>query len=88
MILSAFLYAFLFIAVLGFLSILVPLRFLRIRTRRAGAVVMLAGIVGVVVMAMLPVTEKRAATKATRLDDFMPVWQFSERHTIDVAAPL
>jgi len=84
---SVLLYLALAVAFAGFVSILVPLRFLRIRTRRKGAVVMVAGIVGVVVIAMLPVSEKRIAKRESRLDDFMPVWQFGERHDIVVAAP-
>jgi hypothetical protein len=33
-----------------------------------------------------PATESRANKVETRLDEFVPVWQFSERHTISVAA--
>ncbi len=34
-----------------------------------------------------PIREHRVERVETRLDDFMPVWQFSEHHSIDVAAP-
>jgi len=35
----------------------------------------------------LPVREKRTTARAMMLDEWMPVWQFDERHEIDVAAP-
>jgi hypothetical protein len=34
-----------------------------------------------------PVREKRVSARATRLDEFMPVYQFDERHAIHVDAP-
>ncbi|MBI1741994.1 hypothetical protein HYR54_02885 [Candidatus Acetothermia bacterium] len=48
----------------------------------AGAGVLVAGI-GLI----LPVSESRVTRMETRLDEFAPVWQFREFHTIDVAAP-
>lgn len=34
-----------------------------------------------------PIREHRAERVATHLDEFMPVWQFGEHHSIEVAAP-
>jgi hypothetical protein len=34
-----------------------------------------------------PTRDSRVTKAETRLDEFMPVWQFSERHAIRVAAP-
>jgi len=34
-----------------------------------------------------PIHEHRVSRVETRLDEFMPLWQFSEHHSIDVAAP-
>ena len=34
-----------------------------------------------------PIREHRVQRVATRLDEFMPVWQFGEHHSIEVAAP-
>lgn len=34
-----------------------------------------------------PIREHRVERAKSRLDEFMPVWQFSERHSIEVAAP-
>jgi hypothetical protein len=47
-----------------------------------GVAALLAGI-----RLFLPVSESRAASRATRLDEFAPVWQFREFHSIRVAAP-
>ena len=35
----------------------------------------------------LPAPESRVETAETRLDEFVPVWQFRELHTIRIAAP-
>jgi len=71
---------------LGFVSLLKPLRFLRIRSRARGAVVLLAGVLVVVVGMALPAKETRTAEPRTQLDRFVPVYQFSEFHSTRVAA--
>jgi len=83
---SILLYASLATSATGLLSLAKPLRFLRIRTRRAGAAVTIAGAVGVAAALMIPTSEKRAGATRTRLDEFMPVWQFDETHTIEINA--
>lgn len=84
---SLLLYAGLFAAFLGALSIIYPLRFLRIRTRGRGGLLLLAGLIVAVVALALPTRDKRATTGTTLLDEAMPVWQFDERHSIEVDAP-
>ena len=34
-----------------------------------------------------PARNSRVSKAETRLDEFMPVWQFRERHNIRIAAP-
>lgn len=76
-----------FAAVLvGSLSILWPLRFLRIRTRARGAIVAAAGLLIAIVALSLPARTKTASTPKTKLDEWMPSWQFDEQHTIHVNA--
>ena len=87
MIESVLLYTGLAVAFAGLVSLALPLRFLRIRTRRTAMIVFLAGMLLAIVTLALPVREKRVAHTATALDRFMPVWQFDERHTIHVDAP-
>jgi hypothetical protein len=84
---SILLYAGLGVAFLGALSIVYPLRFLRIRTRGRGALLFLAGLIVFVVALALPTTEKRVIAGTTLLDEAMPVWQFDEKHSIEVDAP-
>ena len=71
----------------GLLSILWPLRFLRIRTRARGAIVAAAGLLVVIAALSWPVGTKTVSTPATKLDEWMPTWQFDEQHTIHVEAP-
>jgi hypothetical protein len=83
----ALVYAGFLLAFLGFASLLIPLRFLRIRSRARGALVLLAGLFLTVIGMALPARETRIAEPRTRLDELVPVYQFSEFHSIRVAAP-
>jgi hypothetical protein len=83
---SVLLYFGFAIIFVGSLSILWPLRFLRIRTRKAGAIVTAVGFLVAVVILLLPVRTKQVSTATTKLDEWMPVWQFDEEHTIHVDA--
>lgn len=57
------------------------------RWRRRGAFLAIAGAAVVVTSLMLPAGERRVSKPLTRLDHFMPVWQFREVHSLRVAAP-
>lgn len=71
----------------GALSILWPLRLLRIRTRLRGALVAAAGLLIVIIVLSLPVGTKAISTPTTKLDEWMPKWQFDEEHSIHIHAP-
>ena len=71
----------------GALSIIRPLRFLRIRNRAAGTLVALAGLFIVAVALAIPSREKRVVTPVSLLDQSIPVWQFAEHHAIRLSAP-
>ena len=83
---GAILYLALLGAIAGVVSLVKPLRFLGIRTRKRGALVLLLGLVAFAVGVYLPVTETRVEVPRTRLDEFAPVYQFSEFHSVDIAA--
>jgi len=74
------------ITFVGALSILWPLRFLRIRTRWRGGIIAIIGLLVVVVVCALPARTKRVSTPATKLDEWMPKWQFDEEHSIHIDA--
>lgn len=86
MTLSILLYAGLVVAVAGFLSILYPLRWLGIRTRRAGALVLVAGLAAAVVALAWPTPTLHVPTPRARLDAIMPDYQFAEFHQTRVHA--
>jgi hypothetical protein len=72
---------------LGGVSLIWPLSFLAIRTRREAAVILVVGLLVVVMGESLPAGETRVATPRTLLDQFAPVYQFSEFHSIRISAP-
>jgi len=86
MIPSAVVYAGFILAFAGFVSLVKPLRFLGIRSRARGGLILLAGLLAVMVGMALPAPETRIAVPRTELDHFVPVYQFREFHSIQVAA--
>jgi hypothetical protein len=84
---GAILYLAPFGAAAGAVSLLIPLQFLGIRTRKRGLGVLVLSLLAFTAGVYLPITETRVETPRTRLDEFAPVYQFSEFHSILVAAP-
>src|ERR1700690_2226400 len=68
-------------------SLVKPLRFFGIRTRKRGLDVLGLSLLAFTTGVYLPIAETRAETPRTRLDEFAPVYQFSEFHSILVSAP-
>src|SRR5215472_10861445 len=71
----------------GGLSILRPLTFVGIWSRVQGLILVAIGAVVFLVGANLPVKEMRVATPVTRLDEFVPAYEFEELHSTQIHAP-
>lgn len=84
---SLFVYFGLITGVFGLILVARPSQRLRIPTRSRATLVAATGILTAAVFLCLPTTEYRVRRAVTRLDDFAPVWQFGEFHTIRIAAP-
>ncbi len=84
---SVIVYSGLIIALAGVVLLVKPIRRLRAWTRPRRLVVSGAGVLLAGVGLILPVSESRVARVQTRLDEFVPAWQFREYHVIRVAAP-
>jgi hypothetical protein len=79
-------YGGLLVTLLGAISVVWPLRLLAIRSRATGVLVLFCGVLIFVIGATLPADETRVATARTKLDEFAPVYQFSESHSIQIGA--
>src|SRR5215470_17209460 len=79
-------YAGLLAGAAGVLSLLWPLRFLGIRSRRAAAVVALAGALLAAVGIRLPAPVRSSRGGPARLDAVLPEFQFHEFHETRVRA--
>ena len=75
------------LAFAGLILIVKPIRRLRVPTRRRALAVAAAGVALAGTALALPAPESRASRVESRLDEFAPVWQFREHHTIRIAAP-
>ena len=80
-------YAGFLMVLAGGVSILRPLTFLNIWTRFQGVMLLVVGAGAFLVGASLPAKEQKVETPATRLDEFLPAYQFGEFHSIRVRAP-
>ena len=84
--LSTLVYSGIVMAFAGLANVVVPFRFLGIRKRASGAL-MLAGGAGLAFAALSwPASTIRVAQPRTQLDQIMPEYQFSERHSVIIHA--
>ena len=74
-------------ALAGLLSLVRPLRFFGVRTRRRALAVSLCGIGAALAGVLWPSHVMRSAAPHQRLDDFLPAYQFVEYHEARVRAP-
>jgi len=70
----------------GAVSVLKPASWLGIGTRRRAASILALGFAIVVIGGALPAGDRRVGTPRTDLDQFVPVYQFNEFHSVRVAA--
>src|SRR5258707_9484508 len=71
---------------LGGVSLLRPLTFFALPSRRQAALILELGFIVVVIGESLPAKEIRVAPPRTQLDQFAPLYQFSEFHSIRISA--
>lgn len=83
---SGLVYAGLLLMLAGAVSLIRPLRFLRIRTRSKAALVLGVGMILFLVAMIVPVGMHRVMQPAAQIDAWMPEWQFSEFHSTQVHA--
>jgi hypothetical protein len=71
----------------GLLSLIRPLRFVYIPTRRLALMVSGFGLLLSLGILLLPYRDQEVASRGTKLDEWMPRWQVGERHVLKIAAP-
>ncbi|MGH7712817.1 MAG: hypothetical protein ACREOG_16120 [Gemmatimonadaceae bacterium] len=72
--------------VVGLIAVIRPMRSLRLGTRQRGLLTLAIGIALAGAGMLMPARELRVVNARTRLDEFMPVYQFHERHTVRINA--
>lgn len=86
MLVSAVVYLGLVLALSGLLLAIKPIGLLGVRTRPRAALIFAAGLSVAMIGLVLPAGDVKAARGGSRLDEFIPVWQFSEYHRIEIDA--
>jgi hypothetical protein len=71
---------------IGFVSIIMPLRSLGIGDQLLGGTVLGSGVLLALTAALLPTSRKQWKGKQTRIDDVMPTYHFHEVHAIRIHA--
>jgi hypothetical protein len=84
---SGIVYLGLVVTTAGLILFIKPIEKLHVDSRSQALLIAGIGAILVGVGLALPARESRIETARTRLDEFVPVWQFNERHTIRIAAP-
>ncbi len=82
---STIVYAGLVITAAGLILVIKPIERLHVTSRSQGLAIAGIGVLVAGIGLSAPTSESRIDKAETRLDEFIPVWQFSERHTIRVA---
>lgn len=83
---SVLLYAGLVLGFVGLVTLVRPMRWLGVPTRRRAAFPLIVGGLLVMVAALLPARTVRIAQPKTHLDAMVPAWQFGEHHEIRIHA--
>jgi hypothetical protein len=83
---SVLLYLSFGVLLVALVSLIRPITFLYLRTRLMAAMVAMAAVFTVIVILSLPARTQQVAIPTTRLDHWMPAWQFGEKHLIRVHA--
>jgi len=84
--LSTLAYAGIVAALVGLANLAFPFRFLGVRKRGVGALVLAGGVALALAALFWPASTVRVAQRRTILDDAMPEYQFCERHSARVHA--
>jgi hypothetical protein len=84
---STLVYAGLAAVFFGLVNVAWPLRWLRMRRRRTGLLILATGLLAVLGAMLLPPVAHAAAEPLTSLDEHFPAWEFAEHHAIRVHAP-
>ena len=84
--LSTLAYLGIVLALGGLANLALPFRFLGIRKRAVGALILAGGVALTFVALFWPASMIRVEHRRTRLDDVMPEYQFSEKHSARIHA--
>ena len=84
---TAMVYVGFTIVLAGLIGVVRPVRRLGMRQRSHAVIIVIAGLLIAAAGLLLPASESHIEKPESRLDEFAPVWQFNEVHTMRIAAP-
>jgi hypothetical protein len=84
MLTASLVYSGLLLLLTGCVSLIHPLTWLGVSSRGSATLVLGAGLLIVMIGLFLPATEKRSSSSTTQLDQFVPIYQFHEFHSLKI----
>jgi hypothetical protein len=84
--LSTLAYGGIVTALLGLVNLAIPFRFLGVRRRAIGALILTGGVALTLAALFWPASMIRVAPPRSHLDEIMPEFQFCERHSVHIHA--
>ena len=86
MLISTLVYLGLIASLVGLVLLIKPMPRLGVKTRPKAALILAAGLSVALIALAWPASQSAAGNLTSKLDEFIPVWQFSECHRLEIAA--
>jgi hypothetical protein len=84
MLIAGFVYSGFTLFLVGCASLVKPVMWLGIASRGCSVLVLSSGLLVMIVGLVLPAAEKRSVSSDTQLDQFVPIYQFQEFHSLKI----
>ena len=86
MLVSTLVYLGLITSLVGLVMLIKPIHRLGVKTRPKASLIFAAGLSVALIALLWPASQSATSQPTAKLDEFIPAWQFSEYHRLEIAA--